>query len=146
MNMSYIRFILVVMFLISTGSIYAQDLSDHLWNDRLLVVYTVNDASELYKQQIDELQKDKMGLDDRKLVLYSITPSHVKKGWDYGEWEVRNKPLDDFLSEDGNFEVVLIGLDGKVKLRQDQLLKRERLFKTIDSMPMRQHELRSRDE
>jgi len=110
-----------------------------------LVIYTVNDASELYAQQINELIKDKKGLDDRKLVLYSVKPSLVKKGWEYGEWEVRNNPLDDILSTDGNFEVILIGLDGTVKLRQDQVLKLEKLFKTIDSMPMRQQELKSRD-
>ena len=75
-------FILFLMIILTglQGFISAQDLSGHLWKDRLVLVYTEDKASERYAQQLDELKADKEGLDDRKLVIYSITPTHVRKG------------------------------------------------------------------
>ncbi|OHX63799.1 hypothetical protein NH26_24710 [Flammeovirga pacifica] len=40
-----------------------------------------------------------------------------------------------------DFEVVLIGLDGGVKLRQSTILSKKALYDKIDSMPMRRAEL-----
>ena len=45
-------------------------------------------------------------------------------------------------SENGQFEVILIGLDGGVKLRKSELLSSEELFTVIDGMPMRRAEIR----
>ena len=138
--------IIIIMFTGFQSTISAQDLSEHLWKDRVVLVYTEDQASERFIKQLDELKSDMKGLDDRKLVLYSLTPTHIRKGWEDGEWEVRNRSLNKFREVEGNFEVVLLGLDGRVKLRQDQLLKRDKLYNTIDRMPMRQRELKSRDE
>jgi predicted double-glycine peptidase len=143
--MKYFKLLIIIMFTGFQSTISAQDLSEHLWKDRVVLVYTEDQASERFTKQLDELKSDMKGLDDRKLVLYSITPTHFRKGWDNGAWEVRNGSLDNFSKAERNFEVVLLGLDGRVKLRQDQLLKRDRLYNTIDKMPMRQRELKSRD-
>jgi len=141
-----VRYIVLLVFLGFPHSVSAQDLSDHLWKDRVLLIYTENNTSELYLQQMDELLKDKEGLDERKLVLYSMTPSHVKKGWGDQKWEARNQSSGDFHKPEVEFEIILLGLDGSVKLRQNQLLTRKILFAKIDSMPMRQNELRSREQ
>lgn len=141
-----VRYIVLLVFLGFPHSAIAQDLSDHLWKDRVLLIYAENNTSELYLQQMDELLKDKEGLDERKLVLYSMTPSHVKKGWGDLEWEARNKSFGYFHNPKVEFEIILLGLDGSVKLRQNQLLTRKLLFAEIDSMPMRQNELRSREQ
>lgn len=143
--MTHFKFFVIIMFTGFQNFISAQDLREHVWKDRVIVVFTADESSELFTQQLDELQSDREGLDDRKLVLYSITPTHVRKGWENGEWEVSNESLNHILEAKGNFEVVLLGLDGSVKLRQDQLLKRDKLYNIIDSMPMRRHALKSRD-
>lgn len=143
--MRYFILLLIIMLTGLHGFISAQDLSGHLWKDRLVLLYTEDKASERYAQQLDELKSDKEGLDDRKLVIYSITPTHVRKGRENGEWEVSNGSLNKFKEGKGGFEVVLLGLDGRVKLRQDQLLKRDMLYEIIDRMPMRQLELKNRD-
>ena len=44
------------------------------------------------------------------------------------------------LAVDG-FEVLLVGKDGGVKLRQETPLSVDDLFATIDAMPMRQREM-----
>ena len=41
------------------------------------------------------------------------------------------------------FEVVLIGLDGGIKLRQTKLVSLDKLFTLIDGMPMRRNELKN---
>lgn len=133
------------MTMISSEGITAQDLSSHLWKDRLVVIYTSDSTSTEYNQQITELRKDIDGLFDRKLRLYSVTPTHVKMGWEDEAWERRNKSMDAFLDDSKSFEVMLLGLDGRVKLRQDRLLINKKLFDTIDAMPMRQSELRNRE-
>ena len=40
------------------------------------------------------------------------------------------------------FSIILIGLDGGIKLRQQELLTAKELFRIIDSMPMRKAEMR----
>jgi len=144
--MKNFNFLAIIMIIGFQSTISAQNLSEHLWKERVVLVYTDDQSSERFSKQLDELKSDMEGLDDRKLVLYSITPMHFRKGWEKGEWKSRNGSLDKFREGEGNFEVVLLGLDGRVKLRQDQLLKRDRLYNTIDRMPMRQRELKSRDE
>ena len=123
----------------------SQDLSEHLWTDRVFVVYTEDYKSELYKQQIDELLGDEQGLAERKLFIYSITPTHLKTGWDNENWEIRDNFMDDIPGSNEDFVVILIGLDGTVKLRQDYLLTRQKLYSKIDSMPMRRRELKNQD-
>ncbi|MBD0405038.1 DUF4174 domain-containing protein [Flammeovirga sp. EKP202] len=43
------------------------------------------------------------------------------------------------FSED--FEVILIGLDGSIKLKQADIMTHKDLYQLIDSMPMRKKEL-----
>lgn len=119
----------------------AQDLSVHRWEERVILVYTVDSTSEAYKRQITELLKDRDGLKERRLILYSYTPTHLKKGWDETGWEKHDGPSDHMFQTEGDFEVVLLGLDGGVKLRKDRFVTREELFRLIDAMPMRQREL-----
>ena len=45
------------------------------------------------------------------------------------------------LNEKEDFEVILIGLDGGIKLQRTKILTKEDLFKITDSMPMRRDEL-----
>ena len=54
-----------------------------------------------------------------------------------------NKEYHKLLNPDDlEFKIELIGLDGRVKLNTTELLTTEALFAKIDSMPMRQQELK----
>jgi hypothetical protein len=44
-------------------------------------------------------------------------------------------------SSDTDFEAILIGIDGTVKLRRKRAIEIEELFELIDSMPMRKEEI-----
>ena len=61
----------------------------------------------------------------------------------------RGKPdilRDRFSVPDSQFRVVLIGLDGGAKLTSDEVVPTQRLFGLIDGMPMRQREIRQREQ
>ncbi|HKK64120.1 MAG TPA: DUF4174 domain-containing protein [Bacteroidales bacterium] len=136
--------IILLMVLIVNGMVSAQDLKDHRWENRILLVYTENINSDLYSEQLNEFRVDKEGWDDRRMVLYSITSKSFSKGWENDKWVPVNDKKERFFSGEKDFEVVLLGLDGNEKLRQDKLLTRKKLYRTIDAMPMRQSELRNR--
>ncbi len=143
--MRHIQYIIGMVLLGMAGTISAQELDEYLWKNRLVLVYTEDRSGNLYKEQIDVLKGDIAGLEDRKLVIYHYTPDVVKKGLEDGKWKKRDDRSEKFTETKGNFEVLLLGLDGRVKLRQQTLLTREKLYSTIDAMPMRQSEIRRRD-
>ncbi|MGC9344999.1 MAG: DUF4174 domain-containing protein, partial [Bacteroidales bacterium] len=71
MNIKYL-IIPIVISLISSISMTAQDLSSHQWKDRLLIVLTNDNSKKLYDDQMDILNEDIKGLEERKLVIYSV--------------------------------------------------------------------------
>ena len=79
-------------------------------------------------------------------MVYQITPTHYQTGFTTTkEWKKSNALYDAYKKTTTPFEVVLIGLDGGVKLRQTLVLSCQKLFGTIDVMPMRRAEMRHRD-
>ncbi len=144
------------MFLIMTGmciicDVNAQNLEKHTWKNRILLVKTSDSASEIYQQQIKEFDNATDELEVRKFVLYKIT------GDEYEMINYENPTLNDSgkiaskstemtLNDKENFEVILIGLDGGVKLRQTDVLTKEALFNIVDAMPMRRNEIDRNEE
>ncbi len=120
----------------------AQDLSKHQWKDRLVLIIAEDDDNEKFQKQLAELQNDQTGLKDRKLVIYQILPKKYNTGFKKKTWENSTELYKKHKAEDSEFRVVLIGLDGGEKLVQTEVLSTKKLFNTIDSMPIRQSEMR----
>ncbi|MFO8148422.1 MAG: DUF4174 domain-containing protein [Gillisia sp.] len=125
----------------------AQDLSVHKWENRLLILLSEDTEDMVYKKQLEELSNCLKGIEDRKLIVYQSTKDKFRKGLETaGEW--KNSP-DIYKKYNGNkpgFQVLLIGLDGGIKIDQSELISCEKLFGTIDSMPMRKAEMRKNKE
>jgi len=122
----------------------AQELSSHQWKDRLLLVLTTDNSKDLYREQMNILNDNTEGLEERKLVIYSVMPQQYKKGIEAESWMKSTRLNDRYRQQGEDFEVILIGLDGGIKLRQAEILSIEKLFATIDAMPMRSNEIRKR--
>ncbi len=60
-------------------------------------------------------------------------------------WVLDSKLYTKYNSNARDFKIMLIGLDGGVKLEQHKVLTSKELFSTIDSMPMRSSELRNKE-
>jgi len=118
-------------------------LDDYLWKHRVLVVSAPSEENENYKVQKEVLSVAKEGLSERDMVLISV--------FDQGNAYINGRQISDSsaetikerLVESGNrFTVKLIGKDGTTKLRKNEILSVDELFRTIDRMPMRQREMR----
>ncbi len=133
--------VLILLFL-AIPSVSAQSLSEYQWENRLVIIFTESKDSKKLQQQLKELESDIKGLKDRKLIIiHSLPQKHKPVLPKETRWQDSNLYQNRKGSED-NFEVILIGLDGGVKLRQTEILETEKLFGLIDSMPMRQAELK----
>lgn len=129
----------------STIPMSAQDISSHEWKNRLLLVLTTENSKDLYNEQIELLKENIAGLEERKLVIYSVMPEKYKKGIHAEKWIKSASLNNQYRQDEEKFEVILIGLDGRAKLRQSDIMSVEKLFGTIDAMPMRRNEMRNKE-
>ncbi|MGB5982831.1 MAG: DUF4174 domain-containing protein [Nonlabens sp.] len=123
---------------------FGQELSEFKWENRLLVILSTESNISHGAHQLKEFDNLTQELADRKLRLLKITPDSVqtfdysiqpiKKAKESGLWSK-------FASDNKEFEVMLIGLDGGIKFRSKQLVNAQDIFDRIDSMPMRKSEL-----
>ncbi|WP_422107173.1 DUF4174 domain-containing protein [Winogradskyella sp.] len=123
-------------------SVKAQDLEKHQWKHRILLIISEDETSGLVKLQL-ELLDEPAPLNERKLIIYRLHPKQYRIiGSNNTDWIMDSTSYDKYNSEGHEFKTVLIGLDGGVKLEAHDVLDSEKLFFTIDRMPMRQRELR----
>lgn len=139
-----IRLLLPLCSLLPACSMNAQDLSAHQWQDRVLLVLVEDANDPQLAAQLTEWRSHTAGLRERKLVVYTVTPERYRVGLGAdGAWQTSPRPHNQNKKTEAPFELVLIGLDGGVKLLQSELLPCTDLFARIDRMPMRQRELRT---
>ncbi|MBT8295276.1 MAG: DUF4174 domain-containing protein [Gramella sp.] len=123
----------------------SQSVSNYQWKNRLLIVLTENAENSLVKEQLSILEGNLKELKERKLELIQVQPGKQKKLLLAGtDWESSNI-YKELKGNEADFEVLLIGLDGSIKLRQTKPVKTKQLFDLIDSMPMRQAEIRRKN-
>lgn len=115
----------------------------HMWNDRVLIVTATSPTNVGYKRQDQLLTKGKKGMKDRDLVIYRLYddhwlgPKNEMLSEEEAEWIYRNYEIDK-----STFSVLLIGKDGKIKMRKADIISTREIFQLIDNMPMRQQEMK----
>ena len=120
-------------------------LDDYHWKNRVLVLFASSRENEQYKTQWDEFAADEDGLSERDIVLISIFDQGKSQINGQEITAVSTETIKQRLGESGSrFTVILIGKDGTTKLRKHEILSVVELYRTIDSMPMRQREMRDR--
>lgn len=130
----------------SIMNLNGQNLKNHKWEKRILIIKTTDIKSKKYQEQLKEFKNSSEELIDRKLIFYKVT------GDDYELIDYKNNELNNsgkisrkitttILNENENFEVILIGLDGGIKLQQTEILIKKDLFRIIDTMFMRRNEI-----
>lgn len=124
----------------STGK--SQNLDDHRWNDRLVIIVVDHHSNQLYQNQLVELIANREGLEERRIVIYQVLPGRFLKGMEKETtWKDSAKLYQRLNPSRSEFEVILLGLDGGIKLRSEVPIKCEDLFGVIDQMPMRRAEM-----
>ena len=107
------------------------DLSDVIWSARPLVIFANSPLDPTFRAQMELLSKDLEAAAERDLMIVIDTEPAF------------NSALRNSLRPKG-FVWVLIGKDGKVKLRKPFAWDMRELGRVIDKMPMRQQQLNNK--
>ncbi|MHA7060080.1 DUF4174 domain-containing protein [Aquimarina sp. M1] len=123
----------------------SQSLNKHLWKDRLLLVVADSYENPKLVEQHKEFENKPMAVADRKLIMYQITPSSYQKGIKKSTPIENSDFYKKFNPSNRDFMVILIGLDGGIKLTSNNVLSSSQIFGNIDQMPMRRQGLRNKN-
>ncbi|NBC08866.1 MAG: DUF4174 domain-containing protein [Bacteroidetes bacterium] len=140
------KLILLSCSFLTVFALSAQLRDDHLWKDRLLLLFAPSEEHEALQRQLGLLTAQQAEVTDRDLKIYQIYPDgaqHPDGGRLPKAFSDKLYHRYDISTGDG-LAVLLIGKDGTEKLRETQLVPPEQIFRLIDSMPMRQREMRKR--
>ncbi len=122
----------------ATGSFGLEDVAELRWEKRVFVIH-----SNSPRKVIEVLNQNSYEIDDRHITWFVISKGKLDTNH---LGEVSNSftraTLDNYF--DSDYGVVLIGKDGGIKHRQNEL-ELNTLFNKIDAMPMRRSEMRSRE-
>ncbi|MBW4489522.1 MAG: DUF4174 domain-containing protein [Trichocoleus desertorum ATA4-8-CV12] len=120
-------------------------LSDYQWQHRILLVFAPSIGASDYQQQIQIWQADRAGVADRDLKLVEILGTGKNQA---DGQSISAASADGLRRQFGvsveEFAVILVGKDGTEKQRSQAPMDLARLYRTINAMPMRQQEMRSR--
>ncbi|MDZ7934160.1 MAG: DUF4174 domain-containing protein [Emticicia sp.] len=125
------------------SALYAQDLSQHLWKNRVILILSEDNAA--FQRQMLTFKANEKGMNERSLIVYHLKFDEFQQVMPKSEVRKSKNLFEKYKQANAPFEVILIGLDGGIKLRHRDFLSCEKLFATIDSMPMRSAEIRNRD-
>jgi hypothetical protein len=112
------------------------------WKYRPLLIFSTPKDKHL-KKQLSELEKNRQGIIERDMkiiLLYAnLTGTNDGVKMDSAQVEDCYKKFD--ISHE-QFTILLIGKDGRVKMRKTKNISMKEIFSVIDKMPMRQREMR----
>lgn len=113
------------------GSLYAEPLAQYLWKRRVVLSFSAAESTPERISLLKQIEQYQCEFDDRQMVhidLIAGSSDHLLLSRQ-------------FSLPDMDFNLVLLGKDGDVKLLTSQP-SLEKLLTLIDTMPMRQRELR----
>ncbi|MEO9872046.1 DUF4174 domain-containing protein [Ekhidna sp.] len=121
-------------------------ITQYKWEKRVLIFSAQSPTNIGYKKQEQSLKREKRGMKDRDLIIYRLYNDH---------WlDHQMKPISEAEAEsirhaynisENEFSVILVGKDGGVKMRKNDIVSTKELFALIDSMPMRKREMKEQD-
>lgn len=117
------------------------DLSSFKWENRIVVVFSSKEEKLDIVTQLQSADQDEE-IVDRDILWFVVSGDVVNSNY-FGDLSEDLAPhLRDLyqIDPEDEVEVVLIGKDGGVKYRDNQLLT-ENIYTRIDAMPMRQAEM-----
>jgi hypothetical protein len=139
-------FAIVAFWLFGTREAVPMDLSQFQWKNRLILIFSTHEDELLSNSLQTELVNQKVEVSERHLVVFRIFetgPSFMDSTQiDFRTSEAIRQQLDVVPEE---ITCILVGKDGGVKLRRPFPVKLNDIFTLIDSMPMRQEEMRQKN-
>ena len=122
-------------------------MEGYLWEKRVLIIFTPSKDNPNFSQQVRQI--DMMKLDevkDRKLeIIYLIDRESVLINGAYVPRLYTPPFYAHYNIKRSEFAAILIGKDGEEKYRAHAPISKGELIRMIDSMPMRQQEIKAQD-
>ena len=117
--------------------------SDFQWENRILIVIANQESDSLVTEQVSNFEDSEEGFKERDLITFFLFKNGASR---LNEQPLHPSSTEEILEKYGSgqpdFRLLLIGKDGSVKLQKDTPVFVEDIFGLIDSMPMRQREMR----
>jgi hypothetical protein len=127
------------------GSLAQADspLDPYRWQNRVLLVFAPSDNDGRLSATRNLAREHSRGFEDRHLItVVALTEGEAPEGQPLGRIQT-DSLREQYGIGPSDFAVFLIGKDGGVKLRLERPPRATELFELIDSMPMRQQEMRA---
>lgn len=134
---------LIMTMMIFSQFATAQKLKDFKWENRIIVVFAGDPVSDDFSTQVAALESSLPELSERKLLLLKVNGHRITDQYDNSYNATLHEELRKLKNSGEGFEIVLIGLDGGVKLRKTEVVKQSKIFGLIDTMPMRRAEMKN---
>ncbi|WP_299117685.1 DUF4174 domain-containing protein [uncultured Winogradskyella sp.] len=129
----------LVLILLFSGCLFAQDVKSHLWKDRVIVISGNEASRDTIDAQFQRFENQLQKLKDRKLVIYMC----INKFCVYYDSKTKPKMFNREETSE-KFSINLFGLDGGSKFSSTKIIEPKLIFDLVDSMPMRRQELRNK--
>lgn len=127
------------------SSVSKADLTGFQWQNRLLLIFAPTESDPDYIAIEKNLTDSILELKDRDVVVIRVfKESHSRIGEQVMPSKDALKLYHRFKAQTDRITAVLIGKDGGVKLVREYQVNLAEIFTLIDSMPMRQQEIRQK--
>jgi hypothetical protein len=113
------------------GSLHAEPLNEYLWKRRVVLSFSADKSTPERISLLKQIEQYQCEFDDRQMVHMDLIAGS-------SDHQLLSRQ---FSIPDMDFNLVLLGKDGDVKLLTSQP-SLENLLTLIDTMPMRQREMR----
>ena len=141
-----IFFILVGLTVLTPQETLSIDLKQFLWKNRLLFLFAENANDPFFKNLQSQILAQKAEMDDRDLIVFELPAKGTAR---IGKRPLERQQADSIRSyfdiPSYTFSLILVGKDGGIKLKRDDRVDLGDIFGLIDSMPMRQNEMRQKN-
>lgn len=141
--MKNLFFVFLIMIFSKFSALHAQNLSQHLWKNRVILILSEDNSA--FERQMLAFKANEKGIYERSLIVYHLKSDEYEQVMPKGDVKRSMNLFKKNNQANVSFELILIGLDGGIKLRQKEFLSCEKLFAIIDSMPMRSADIKNRD-
>ncbi len=111
------------------------------WENRPLVVFAPDGDHPILAAQRDQLQGQLGALRERDMVVIEVTGQRTAIDGESTLALEADRLRQRYRVGTDEAAALLIGKDGGVKLRRPGAISADRLFETIDAMPMRRREM-----
>ena len=122
-------------------------LKDYQWKNRLILAFSPSAEDTGYRAFTKDIAlQDEEVIDRDLLVFHILETGEIRLGETSLPTGSGDYLRENFSIRSGRFTVLLIGKDGGVKLRREGGVKLGEIFSLIDTMPMRQREMREKSQ